>query len=424
MKNIFIYKMTVVIFSLWCIFGMSFIKVNAGCPHINHGGWQKAQSGVRTIHYFIEDGFTPTEIQQIGNAFTDWSAKSELTCIKLNFVPGTASNSEYIVHLNGAPDFQTETGFPNTQFVTNAETWIQMSDFSRFGQGNDTAFLKAMLHEIGHTMGLSEADDPEVSQASVMNVHDSTDKNDLAEFNPTSVKIICDVGTINTNPQCAPYPPGTPYGYCNLPPAEYQELEEACEANGGLWKGCRGCYSPIVIDVLGNGYNLTDGNNGLMFDLTGDGTKDKIAWTSVNSDDAWLVLDRNRNGLIDNGLELFGNYTEQPASIPLKDRNGFLALTEFDKPANGGNADGGIDSKDAVFRDLRLWQDLNHNGISEPNELKTLLELDVTAISLDYKESKRTDEFGNRFKYRAKVWDTKNNKTGRWAWDAFLVKER
>jgi hypothetical protein len=177
--------------------------------------------------------------------------------------------------------------------------------------------------------------------------------------------------------------------------------------------GCDTCGgSPIVIDIAGDGITLTNPSEGVDFDLNGNGTRDRLGWTRPNSDDAWLALDRDGNGTIDRGAELFGDFTAQPAST---NKNGFLALAEFD-----GNGDRVIDGRDAVFESLRLWQDRNHNGVSEPEELHTLAELNVKALELDFKESKRVDEFGNEFKYRAKVKDTRDASVGRWAWDVFL----
>jgi hypothetical protein len=174
--------------------------------------------------------------------------------------------------------------------------------------------------------------------------------------------------------------------------------------------------SPIVIDVDGTGFSMSGAFGGVVFNILNDGVPLPISWTAPLSSNAFLALDRNGNGLIDGGAELFGNLTPQTSTAK---PNGFLALAEYDKAQNGGNGDGIIDRRDAIFSELRLWQDSNHNGLSEPNELKPASEL-ISRIDLDYRESKRVDEYGNEFRYRSKVYNVNGVHGGRWAWDVFL----
>jgi hypothetical protein len=217
--------------------------------------------------------------------------------------------------------------------------------------------------------------------------------------------------------RCVPYQ-SLDAGLC-ADPVDYCSLESGCGV--GFTDGGSGCCctpTPILIDIAGDGIKLTDSYAGVNFDFGADGHTDVTAWTAAGSDDAWLALDRNGNGQIDNAKELFGNFTDQPHASTT--RNGFVALAEFDRVEHGGNVDNQITNADQVFSSLRLWRDENHNGISEPGELHTLTEMDLATLEFDYKESKKTDEFGNQLRYRAKVKDTNGAKVGRWAWDVIL----
>ena len=199
----------------------------------------------------------------------------------------------------------------------------------------------------------------------------------------------------------------------------------SCYNQGGVYCTGQGgnCWTPIIVDVNGNGFSLTNAEHGVDFN-DGNGTILRTAWTTANSDDAWLVLDRNGNGLIDDATELFGNAAPQPPVSPGELKNGFRALSQYDAPQNGGNGDGVLDQHDGTFDSLRLWQDTNHNGISEVSELHSLRQLGLRSIDLDYKLARRKDKNRNTFRYRAKVLDVRGAQLGRWAFDVFLDARR
>lgn len=154
--------------------------------------------------------------------------------------------------------------------------------------------------------------------------------------------------------------------------------------------------SPIVLDLALNGFTFSGPDATVEFDIDADGLLDHITWIDPESDDVFLVLDRNGNGAVDDGRELFGVVTDQP---PSEDPNGFLALAVFDQAAEGGNEDGVISAADEIFTDLLVWKDLDGDGRSEPPELTPLADTGVLEIQLSYITSGRRDRFGNTLRW-------------------------
>jgi len=147
----------------------------------------------------------------------------------------------------------------------------------------------------------------------------------------------------------------------------------------------------------------------------------KFAWTNPEFHNGWLALDRNHNGVIDDGSELFGSATPQPVPPEGKLPNGFNALSIYDEPSNGGNNNGFIDPGDSIYDQLLVWDDDNHDGISQPSELKRLKDVGIYKIDLQYEESKRVDQFVNAFYYQARVWDENGKRLGNRTYDVYLV---
>jgi len=238
---------------------------------------------------------------------------------------------------------------------------------------------------------------------------------------PVEVQTTC---ASEPDPENAPTPTPTPScitsNSCSVPPCDPDNPPVIKFGNGQDGNAPNPCDSPIIIDLTGGGFALTDAAHGVLFDIANTGTPIQIAWTA-NANNAWLVLDRDGNGQINSGAEMFGNFTTQPSS---PNPNGFNALKVYDDPVNGGNGDGVIDSRDQIFSKLRLWVDANHDGICQPGELHLLPDLGVYAISLDYTESKRTDQFGNVFRYSARInpgLSGNGSDVGKKAYDVFLM---
>jgi hypothetical protein len=133
-----------------------------------------------------------------------------------------------------------------------------------------------------------------------------------------------------------------------------------------------GYVSPLVLDLDGNGVETISQDAGVQFDLDGDGVKESVGWVAPT--DGLLALDLNGNGLIDNGAELFGNYTRLPNGMTARD--GYEALAALD-----ANGDGVVSAADPAFDRLRVWVDANSDGVSQPDELKTLKSLGIVSLS-------------------------------------------
>jgi hypothetical protein len=412
-----------------------------------------------------------TQRSQIRTAFANWHSANQSNCSKVEFIEGTAPtgfgyatltikdliiNSNYVTQGGGAADFDSAGGVNSLNEITSAtisfnhDLRVDPLDLRLLYDPNlpgySTIFTKQAMHEIGHGMGLNHITgnpcaNPDKGKSVMFPACDFNDAGNAQSVTVTS----CDTTKINAiypcpTPSPSPSPPiggcgGEPFsngscstGFVNTngtcdrslqfqnrcaEPSGYNPYPGACDCPDGI------DTSPVIIDVGQTGFFLTNAVGGVDFDILAEyATQQRISWTTAGSSNAFLVLDRNGNAQIDNGEELFGNITPQPQT---DSPNGFLALAVYDGFSQGGNEDGWIDGGDSIYLQLKLWQDLNHNGFSEASELFSLNELNVGKVSLDYRLSQRTDEFGNQFRYRAKITNAQGAQNGRWAWDVFLV---
>ena len=216
---------------------------------------------------------------------------------------------------------------------------------------------------------------------------------------------------------------------CSYPPPPPPECKQewvGCSSNAECCSGscsdehyCQPNASPILINVNSMTFSnhLTDAAHGVRFDVTSDGHAEQVAWTRPNSLAGFLVLDRNANGTIDNGAELFGNHT--PRLDGTTATNGFEALKDLDADANGR-----VDGVDPLFHALRLWFDRNHDGESSVDELMPLSSVGVTSVGTVYRETNIKDRYGNWYRFMGTATMEQGRRTReRAVFDVFLTTE-
>jgi Ca2+-binding RTX toxin-like protein len=146
---------------------------------------------------------------------------------------------------------------------------------------------------------------------------------------------------------------------------------------------------PLILDLTGNGLETVGVSavNPIYFDHDGDGVKTNTGWLLPS--DGFLVMDRNGNGLIDNGIELFGDST--PRYLGGHASDGFEALAQEDT-----NSDGLVNKDDANWSLLKVWRDLNQDGVSQSDELLGLAAVGIKDFTVAKTENSTILPNGNQ----------------------------
>jgi hypothetical protein len=239
------------------------------------------------------------------------------------------------------------------------------------GLDDDERLSDLIAHEVGHYLNLANSP----CDNAIMGTH-TFFPNGTWDTSPRVLTSECSLANIMSE---------TPY----------EREEHLCRTDP---EPCTGT-SPILIDLDRNSFHLSAGP--IFFDIDDDGEDEQVAWTRSDQMDAFLCLDRNGNGTIDDGSELFGDATRMDAGH--RATHGYIALAEFDEGL-GGNFDGKLTPEDLLFEDFCVWLDENQNGFSEAWELQSLEQAGVLAIDLEFRTSGRKDQWGNELRYEGWAW--------------------
>jgi hypothetical protein len=331
----------------------------AACQPESNG---KQGPNTPTVSIGFAPGFSASDIAAMRNGIEMWNDVFLQTWTDLWFTTAATGSPQITI----VPDPNLPGGGENdTDTYGNGEISIATAHLNR----NQNALLAHIVaHELGHSLGYA-------NNSGVFSGGSCQSRTIMFGAISLNGPFMSSIGTCDSQAVSNDYPTNQP------PPPPADEIQH----NG----------SPIVLSLESSGYRLTSIDEGVQFDLDADGLATQMAWTRAGVENAFLALDRNQNGRVDNGAELFGNFT--PLDAGGLARNGFEALRELD-----GNADGAIDRNDAAWWILILWTDRNHDGRSTPKELKLLSRSSVVALGLDYRRSGKKDRWGNEYRYKAR----------------------
>jgi len=314
---------------------------------------------------YLDSSLTDQEYSAAVNAVAAWNQSFEQQGAA---PPYSFTNNAFAANINIKEDPTLHnTGYPGS---TNASAGIITTN-PDYKNRTDGFLDNVLSHEIGHAIGFTD-------------VNTSTCQGQTVMFGSITVG-----GSYTTGP--------TSTDRCQLS----QYCPPSGTGNGDALSQCDpewGCAEPILLNLGHGGYRLTGMEDPVSFDIFGVGPrggKPQIGWTERGAEVAFLSFDRNGNGLIDNGGELFGTGTLLRSGQHAA--NGFDALSEYDD-----NRDGQIDSSDQIWQYLLLWTDRNHDGISQPAELTPIGASMVTAIELAHRWTYRQDWSGNYFGYEGR----------------------
>jgi hypothetical protein len=242
--------------------------------------------------------------------------------------------------------------------------------------------IATFMHEMGHALGLGDAGYNAPGQACFGSVMGNWNWGSAPSIDTDDCEEAEDGWTTPLETRIQQCEFHCTDGTCN-------ELGD-CEGSL-MWDSGTNWFDPLVFDLDGDGVITTDVYEPVTFDVDADGHEESITWISGN--DGLLWTDLNGNDRVDDGAELFGVGTVLPDGT--KARHGYEALAMYDLAQQGGDGSGVIDQNDAIWNHLRLWRDINHDGVCDPGEAWPIHRFGVDQISLRWKRARWIDAHGN-----------------------------